>query len=423
MNVSPELSPDGSKVIFFSERDLFSIDLYVADAKTGEVIRKVTDTATSAHIESLQFISSAGAWDRTSKKFVFPGIAGGHPVLTIVDVERGKKEREITIEGVDEVTNPAWSPDGATIAFSGLAGGFNGPVRLRPEGRPAAAPDHRRVRGARSGLVARRQDAGLQHRPLHDQPADAGGRRPAAGGHRRRVGRTSSAAGGFEQAKNISPQWSADGRVALLPVRSRRHHEHLSHGVRRRDDAVDESPDRRQRHHRAEPGAVGCRRTARVQRVRGQRLHDLRARVGRAARRAAAVVHAADQRGGAAAAEGRRRTGLRGGHRTRRSDCPPEQPRRRRQRNTSRSSALDFAGQPTVARRRAIRSAPTPPAACRWSFSDMLGNHSLYAGAQATNRFDEFGGNVHLHQPHAPLELGRGGRSDTVRLSRRSTRA
>ena len=33
LNVSPELSPDGSKVIFFSERDLFSIDLFVADAQ------------------------------------------------------------------------------------------------------------------------------------------------------------------------------------------------------------------------------------------------------------------------------------------------------------------------------------------------------------------------------------------------------
>jgi Tol biopolymer transport system component len=91
MNVSPELSPDGSKVIFFSERGLFSIDLYVADVKTGEVLRKVTDTATSAHTESLQFISSAGSWDRTSKKFVFPGIAGGHSVLTIVDVEKGQE--------------------------------------------------------------------------------------------------------------------------------------------------------------------------------------------------------------------------------------------------------------------------------------------------------------------------------------------
>ena len=101
--------------------------------------------------------------------------------------------------------------------------------------------------------------------------------------------------------------------VALLRVRSRRHLEHLPHGVRRRDDAVDESPDGRQRHHRAEPGPVGCRRTAGVQRVRGQRLHDLRARVSRTARRGPRR-EPADQRGGAAAAEGWRRTGLRGGH-------------------------------------------------------------------------------------------------------------
>jgi hypothetical protein len=42
LNVSPELSPDGSKIVFFSSRDLFSIDLYVADAATGTIIRKIT---------------------------------------------------------------------------------------------------------------------------------------------------------------------------------------------------------------------------------------------------------------------------------------------------------------------------------------------------------------------------------------------
>jgi len=49
MNVSPELSPDGTRIMFFSERDLFSIDLYLADARTGKVIRKITDTATDPH--------------------------------------------------------------------------------------------------------------------------------------------------------------------------------------------------------------------------------------------------------------------------------------------------------------------------------------------------------------------------------------
>ena len=41
-NLSPSLSPDGRYIAFLSERDVFSIDLFLADATTGEVIRKLT---------------------------------------------------------------------------------------------------------------------------------------------------------------------------------------------------------------------------------------------------------------------------------------------------------------------------------------------------------------------------------------------
>jgi hypothetical protein len=47
LNVSPELSPDGSRIVFFSSRDLFSIDLYVADAATGKIIRKINQRVES----------------------------------------------------------------------------------------------------------------------------------------------------------------------------------------------------------------------------------------------------------------------------------------------------------------------------------------------------------------------------------------
>ncbi|MFB6240472.1 MAG: hypothetical protein ABEJ46_02735, partial [Gemmatimonadota bacterium] len=48
-NVAPSLSPDGERVIFLSERSLFSMEMYLADAETGEVLRRVTRTAVDPH--------------------------------------------------------------------------------------------------------------------------------------------------------------------------------------------------------------------------------------------------------------------------------------------------------------------------------------------------------------------------------------
>ena len=42
MNLAPALSPDGKYLAFLSEKSLFAIDLFLADAKTGRIIKKLT---------------------------------------------------------------------------------------------------------------------------------------------------------------------------------------------------------------------------------------------------------------------------------------------------------------------------------------------------------------------------------------------
>jgi Tol biopolymer transport system component len=123
INLAPSISPDGTRMVFLSEKGLFSIDMYVADVATGQIGRRLVETTSDPHFDSLQFLSSAGDWAPDNQRFVFAALSGGQPVLTIVDADRGRRLAEHEFEDLGEIYNPAWSPDGRRIAFSAITGG------------------------------------------------------------------------------------------------------------------------------------------------------------------------------------------------------------------------------------------------------------------------------------------------------------
>jgi Tol biopolymer transport system component len=123
--VSPAISPDGRRLMFLSERDRLSLDLFMADAATGQITTKIISTAADPHFDSLQYIHSAGAWDATGRRFAMAAISGGHPVLMIVDTMRATRRRETPLPDFGEIYNPSWSPDGTRIVFAAIKGGFS----------------------------------------------------------------------------------------------------------------------------------------------------------------------------------------------------------------------------------------------------------------------------------------------------------
>ena len=124
-NVSPTVSPDGKYVAFLSEKDLFSIDLFLADAQTGNIIRKLTSRISNSHIDEFSYIESAGSFSPDSRRFAYSAFSDGRNKLLITDVSNG---RTLLAEGMGEVgefSNITWSPDGKSVVFSGLKEGHS----------------------------------------------------------------------------------------------------------------------------------------------------------------------------------------------------------------------------------------------------------------------------------------------------------
>jgi hypothetical protein len=123
VNVGAALSPDGAHLVFLSERDRYAVDMFLADARTGRVERKLVAAAANARFDSLQFVDSAGAWDNGGTRFAFAALHHGEPILTILSMPGGDVLREQAFPDLDQIFDPTFSPSGSQMAFSGLSGG------------------------------------------------------------------------------------------------------------------------------------------------------------------------------------------------------------------------------------------------------------------------------------------------------------
>ena len=209
LNVAPVLSPDGNALAFFSEKDLFSIDLYLADARTGKIRRKLVKTATDPHFQSLQFINSAGSFDATGRRFVFGAVESGKAALNVREASGGHVH-DYKIPEVDEIFDPSFSPDGRQVVFSAQVGGLTDLFvydlekshlrRLTSDAyadlQPSWSPDGGRIVFSTDRFSTDLRTLGAGNYRLALVDPSGSDIRPLPS---------------FEDAKNINPKWSADG--------------------------------------------------------------------------------------------------------------------------------------------------------------------------------------------------------------------
>jgi Tol biopolymer transport system component len=121
-NRSPRWSPDGTRIVFLSDRRELT-DVYVMDAD-GSGQRSLLGRALNGGIERVAAVGSALSWSPDGAWVCFVGQCGNRIYLYEVDVEG--LQRTVRHElPFDDVRSPHYSPDGKRVALSGVRAGVS----------------------------------------------------------------------------------------------------------------------------------------------------------------------------------------------------------------------------------------------------------------------------------------------------------
>ena len=84
-NTSPAISPQGDKIVFISDRDIF-LDLYLMDINKPDDVEKIISSGRTNDFEELNVLFPALTWAPDNKRIAVSTKSGGFDRITIVDV-------------------------------------------------------------------------------------------------------------------------------------------------------------------------------------------------------------------------------------------------------------------------------------------------------------------------------------------------
>jgi len=121
LNEMPALSPNGDKVVYFSDREGL-VDLWLMSAIDGRVIRRLGRSRRSAHFETFHSFKSGLTFSPDGREIALIARSGNYETLHTIDIGNGDVTRSIRL-GLDVAVWPVWSPRTDAIALAGTRTG------------------------------------------------------------------------------------------------------------------------------------------------------------------------------------------------------------------------------------------------------------------------------------------------------------
>jgi Tol biopolymer transport system component len=134
LHLAPAFSPDGTRIAYYSEKDFYFVDLYLAEAPSGRVLHRLLKSTYSSDYETFRFINSSAAWSADGRFLAVAAKRGPRDEILLIDPERNRVVRRLRVD-LNGVTTPSWSPDGQRLVFTGYDGGLSDLFVIDADGR------------------------------------------------------------------------------------------------------------------------------------------------------------------------------------------------------------------------------------------------------------------------------------------------
>ncbi len=119
-NLRPRISPDGSKIAFFSDRKDFS-SIIITDKK-GKILHTISQNGYGGYFETFHPFRSGLSWSPDGSKIAFVTKSTGSDEIRIVNIKTKKLVKKIKYS-FTSISSPDWSKNGERLVFTAVEKG------------------------------------------------------------------------------------------------------------------------------------------------------------------------------------------------------------------------------------------------------------------------------------------------------------